>query len=352
MPRPPAATLHRALARSVVEHLRDSAAEAGDLLSESRLAQVLGTSRTPLRGALQVLLELGIVQRLEGGRLALRHLPPAGEEVIAPDAEADAAEHLYWRLASDRLAGALPDRVGEADLMRRYDAPRGVVHRVLLQVMGEGWIERAPAGNWRFLPMIDGPESYDEAYRFRRVIEPAALLDPGFDLPPGTLARLRQEQRGLLDRATPPTPREVFEANSGFHLALMQASNNRFFADAALRLTRLRRVIGYVIALDRDRLPSQLAEHLAILDRVEAGDRAGAAALLVLHLDAGRASKARLLKDARLQVSGLAAGTADASPVTLVSPVIQAAHRRSGNGLGATPSSAREMVGDDGGHAE
>jgi hypothetical protein len=70
-----------------------------------------------------------------------------------------------------------------------------------------------------------------------------------------------------------------------------------------------------VIALDRDRLPSQSAEHLAILDRIETGDQAGAAALLVLHLDAGRASKARLLKDVRLQVSGLlaaAAGTADA----------------------------------------
>ena len=190
----------------------------------------------------------------------------------------------------------LPDTVSEAGLMRRYDAARGIVHRALLQILGEGWIERAPAGGWRFLALIDGPASYDESYRFRRAIEPAALLDPAFSLPARTAARLRREQEGLLARVTQePDPREVFELNSGFHLALMQASNNRFFADAGLRVTRLRRLVGYVIALDHSRLAAQTTEHLGILDRVEADDRVGAAELLIRHLDAGRASKARLL---------------------------------------------------------
>ena len=92
----------------------------------------------------------------------------------------------------------------------------------------------------------------------------------------------------------------MFELNSGFHLALLQASNNRFFADAALRVTRLRRLVGYVIAMDRARLVAQSQEHLAILDRIEAGDRVAAAALLIRHLDAGRASKAKLLEPGRL----------------------------------------------------
>jgi FCD domain/Transposase, Mutator family len=177
---------------------------------------------------------------------------------------------------------------------------------------------------------------------------------PAFKLPLPILARLRQEQRGLLEGPTPPTPREVFEANSGFHLALMQASNNRFFADAGQRLTRLRRVVGYVIALDRDRLPSQSAEHLAILDRIETGDQAGAAALLVLHLEAGRASKARLLKDVRLQVSGLlaaAAGTADAPAEESAGPPGRAGRGRSGNGSGGVLRSMTQTANDDDGHA-
>jgi DNA-binding GntR family transcriptional regulator len=235
----------------------------------------------------------------------LRHLPPVGEDAVEADPEAEAAERIYWRLVADRLGGVLPDVVGEADLTRRYGVSRGPVHRTLLQALSEGWMERAPSGSWRFLSLIDGPESYDESYRFRRAIEPAALLDPAFNLPAPTLARLRGEQRDLLARTAAATPREVFELNSGFHLALVQASGNRFFADAALRVTRLRRVVGYVIALDQDRLVAQSLEHLAILERLEVGDREDAARLLLAHLDAGRASKARLLADASLKLKGL-----------------------------------------------
>lgn len=169
-----AAELHRDLARAIIEHLRASAAEPGQVLSESGLAPAVGTSRSPVRGALQVLLKGGVVERRDDGRLLLVRLPAAGEEVVPPDGEAGAAERLYWRIAADRVAGTLPDLVGEAGLMRRYEVPRGVVHRVLLQIMGEGWIERAFAGGWRFLIMIDGPGSYDESYRFHRAIEPAA----------------------------------------------------------------------------------------------------------------------------------------------------------------------------------
>ncbi|KAA2212903.1 FCD domain-containing protein [Pseudoroseomonas oryzae] len=98
--------------------------------------------------------------------------------------------------------------------------------------------------------------------------------------------------------------RQVFEASSGFHLALMQASNNRFFADAVLRLTRLRRLIGDIIATGQERLTSQSAKHLAILDSIERGDMAEASARMPRHLNAGRASKARLVAQGTLPVPG------------------------------------------------
>jgi DNA-binding GntR family transcriptional regulator len=314
LPRPPAEILHRRLAQSIIGHLRAAATAPGAKISETALARALGTSRSPVRGALAILLEQGIIewrQKIgprQRGRatkdLVLRHLPEAGT-ALPPSEEVSAAEDLYWRLAADRLAGALPDVVAEADLVRRYGIPRGNVHRILLQILIEGWIERAPAGGWRFLPLIDSAGSYDESYRFRRAIEPAAVLDPAFQLEPRIAAQLRREQSGLIERAAAgtPDPRTVFELNSGFHLALLQASNNRFFADAALRVTRLRRLVGYVIAMDRARLVTQSQEHLAILDRIEAGDRVGAAELLVRHLDAGRASKAKLLEPGRLTVA-------------------------------------------------
>jgi len=304
MPRTPAAILHRQLARTILEHLRSSGAEPGQRLTEEALAAAMGTSRAPVRGALALLTEAGVVDRCER-RLVLRRFPEDIAQAVPLDTESQDAERLYWKLAEDRLAGELPDLTGSADLMRRYKVQRPQLQRVLQQVLSEGWIERAPAGGWRFLPLIDGAEGQDEAYRFRRAIEPAALLEPRFELPRGVAERLRREQGELAGGAARRmSPRQVFETNSGFHLALMQASNNRFFADAALRVTRLRRLIGYIIATDQERLTVQSAEHLAILDSIERGNMAEASTLMLRHLDAGRASKARLVAKGGLSLRG------------------------------------------------
>ena len=115
-----------------------------------------------------------------------------------------------------------------------------------MRILAEGWAERGAAGGWRFMPLIDGPAADAEAYWARHAIEPAALHAPSFALPPSTAERLRREQEGLLDGSIPRNPRTIFEMNSGFHLALVQASGNRFLIDAATRLTRLRRLAGYV----------------------------------------------------------------------------------------------------------
>jgi DNA-binding GntR family transcriptional regulator len=291
-----AETLHLTLARAILDHLRQRGAEPGTRLAEIGLSEALGTSRAPVRGALGVLARNGLAEAAGNGRgLVLRRLPPPGDDPFGADAAADAMERLYWALAADRLEGRVPDSIAEAELVRRYAVPRGLLSRVMLRILAEGWAERGPAGGWRFLPLIDGPAADAEAYWTRRAIEPAALLAPGFALPAASAARLRREQEGLLAAAAAPSPRTIFELNSGFHLALVQASGNRFLADAAARLTRLRRLAGYVVALDMSRLETQVREHLAILGRIEAGDRAAAADLLLRHLEAGREARARLL---------------------------------------------------------
>lgn len=304
MARPPAETLHRSLARAILEHLRAQGAEPGMRLTETGLASALGTSRAPVRGALGILAQHGLAAPAGNNRgLVLRLLPPAGDDPIEAEAGGDATEQLYWRLAAERLEGKISDSIAEAELLRRTGVPRGSLQRVMLRILAEGWAERGAAGGWRFLPLIDGPAADDEAYWTRRALETAALQAPGFVLPPATAARLRREQESLLDAGARPSPRTIFELNSGFHLALVQASGNRFLADAAARLTRLRRLAGYVVALDTSRLATQVTEHMAILARLEADDRAAATELLIRHLEAGRAERATLLTGAAGRLS-------------------------------------------------
>ncbi|MFC3443791.1 FCD domain-containing protein [Sphingobium rhizovicinum] len=304
MPRAAASETHRILARSILQHLVEEGAQVGSPVSELGLSQTMGVSRSPVRGALQLLEGEGIIVRGDNRRFSLMRLPQIEDMASGPLDESGEVEALYWKIASDRLTNIIEATTAEADLMRRYDASRSLIQRTLRQIASEGWAEPMPTGAWRFLPLIDGRESYDESYRFRRAIEPAALLDPGFELTTVTANRLRREQKYLLENGDSTDPRQVFEHNSGFHLALMQASNNRFFADAALRITRLRRVVGYVIALDHTRTPTQSIEHLAILDRIEDGDLQAAARLMARHLKVGQKSKAELLGDHRLTITG------------------------------------------------
>lgn len=295
---------HRALAREIVRRLRDVDQAIGSPVSELGLSETLGVSRSPVRGAIQILEAEGIVTRGSNKRLTLVRLPSTDEESVANDEESGAADQLYWQIARDRLNDGLGAHVLEMELLRRYDVGRSLLRRAMRQIIVEGWAEQLPTGGWRFLSLIDGPQSYDESYRFRRAIEPAALLEPDFLLPPAIANRLRREQDELLATVGSASPRQVFEYNSGFHLSLMQASNNRFFADAALRITRLRRVVGYVIALDHSRTAYQSEEHLAILSRIEDGDRVAAARLMVRHLRAGQKSKAALLSNQTLTITG------------------------------------------------
>lgn len=304
MPRAAASDTHRTLARSIIQHLLEADVQVGSAISELGLSQTMGVSRSPVRGALLLLEGEGIVARGENRRLSLVRLPAHAEAAVGPFEVNGEVEALYWKIASDRLTNVIDATTAEADLMRRYDTSRSLVQRTMRQIAAEGWAEPLPTGAWRFLALIDGRESYDQSYRFRRAIEPAALLEPGFHLPKVAANRLRREQRFLLQNSANADPRQVFEFNSGFHLALMQASNNRFFADAALRITRLRRVVGYVIALDHSRTPTQSIEHLAILERIEDGDAAAAARLMTRHLKVGQKSKAELLGDHRLTIAG------------------------------------------------
>lgn len=87
---------------------------------------------------------------------------------------------MYLRIAQDRLAGGLPQRVSESELMRLYDVPRARLVKILLTVRDEGWIERLPGNGWEFTEVLSSPERYQESYEFRAAIERDALLLPTF----------------------------------------------------------------------------------------------------------------------------------------------------------------------------
>jgi DNA-binding GntR family transcriptional regulator len=283
------ATLAADLAERILGFAREARLDLGAHLREQALADRFRVSRSPVRGALRLLEARGAV-RLERNRGAfLATLPDARRAATRVDDDAD-----YERIAEDRLCGTLPERVSEAEMMRRYGLPRARVLTLFGRMAQEGWAERLPGRGWRFLPMLTDAAAYEDGYRFRLAIEPAAILSPGFRADPAVIARLRKEQRMLLANGLGRLARtEVFRLNAGFHESLVELSGNAFFLDGIRRVNRLRRLIEYRKFLDNNRLRIQGKEHLALLDLLEAGRREEAAAYLRLHLEQVRHLKMR-----------------------------------------------------------
>lgn len=277
--------LQRQVAGRIVDWVRSSGFARGQALSELSAASALGVSRTPVRAALAWLDGQGLLERRPGvGYVTTKAAASFAAPALAVDT--DDAEHLFVSIARARNAGQLPTDISEADLMRRFEVTRPTLLRVLTRLAEVGMVERKTGHGWVFQPAHSDVEAEQESYRFRLLIEPAGLREPGFALPPGWSETMRARHQAMLrQRWHEGAAVELFEMNAAFHEGLAAASGNRFFLMAMQQQNRMRRFINYEWGLGRERMVVSCSEHLEILDRLDAGDREVAAVLLQRHLD-------------------------------------------------------------------
>ncbi len=272
--------LQRRLARSIADILRSDGLTPGAPVNQMALAARLGVSRSPVRAAMQLLGRAGVV-RLDGRGAQL-----ADPHVRLPfDDETDPRDMLLAVIARSRQDGDLPDSVTEADLMRRFGAARTEVAAALRQLAELGVAERKAGFGWRFLAGAEGSADRAASYRFRLLLEPAALLEPDFHADPEWLSDMRKaHQRYLARRWRAADAIDFFEMNAAFHLGLVAFSGNRFLIQATEQQNALRRLRNYSWRLGEERVQVSCAEHLAILDAVAAGDLPLAAERMRRHL--------------------------------------------------------------------
>ena len=176
--------------------------------------------------------------------------------------------------------------------MRRYDANRRTVLNALRKLSDEQLLERAPGQSWLFRPAPQGPDALAESYEFRLLLEPAAILTPGFRLDGVKAAALRQSMEAQL--ALPDAAfdvREFQRLDTEFHGMIAQGAGNRFVAEAIAGHLRLRRLPGNYPSVNVFRLKQSTREHLAILDQLESAQVEVAADLLKVHLRLSRSQR-------------------------------------------------------------
>jgi DNA-binding GntR family transcriptional regulator len=285
-------SLPREIAREIVRLGQQERWSEGAPVMVQTLARRLGVSRTPVRKALLLLADEGVVHRENGTGFTLlqlegstRHAGSGDHGSLTSPEEGD----LSSRILADRASNRISAEVSESELLARYGTSRGAVRKALQLLAAEGLVRRQRGHGWCFVESLDNEEAIAESYAFRISVECAALRQPGYRADPRELEQLRSAHLEFLrTSAGMSSPQDWFWINAKFHEALAAWSKNRFFLQAIRQQNSLRRMHQYA---DFPRLtPAQIErscqEHLGVLDAIDLGKLALAEKRLFDHLSA------------------------------------------------------------------
>jgi DNA-binding GntR family transcriptional regulator len=289
--------LARQIARDISNKILSKELREGEHLTAQSIADSFGVSRSPVREALQTLCEAGVVEQK----------PKRGFFVTGRGFDEDKPQPLshlqdeqqsnYLKVADDWRTDSLPEEVTEQYLRDRYALTKAQLQDILVRAVREGWAERKPGYGWRFLSVAKTPEAFEQIYQFRMVIEPAAMLSPGYAVDMKVVNRLRAVQQQMLDHDIEHLPVDVLvRRGAGFHEELISFSNNPNFHTALTRVNQMRRLLEYRSAFNPERFIQQCTEHLEILDLLARGEVLEASFVMKKHLGGAIRSKQNLMR--------------------------------------------------------
>ncbi|HKX65421.1 MAG TPA: GntR family transcriptional regulator, partial [Rhizomicrobium sp.] len=270
-----ASRLQTELARRILALLKRENAQPGHHLVELELCATFGVSRTPVRGALQLLEAEGFVAPRSGRGFVLAKIPgPVGDD----EGHDEQDRRLFDALARARHAGKLSDQFTQQEIVRRFDTRLATVMAVLRQLAELGLVERKPGNGWAFAG--DAARILNESYAFRRALEPQILLQPGFMLDYAWVQKARTQHQKLRKKNWRVGDGAGFHrVNADFHQELARCSGNRVLLRAIQRQNQLRDFLIGQSDYPMEQAYNAIDDHLEILAALEAGYADKAAAL-------------------------------------------------------------------------
>lgn len=279
------------LAGQIVDLVQREGLPADAHLREEWLATQLRVSRSPVRKAMLCLEARGVVRK-ERNRGFFLAMPASALRASVQTADSDLEDDIYRRIADDRLNDRIGGDFTQAEIARRYGLTPRQTLRVLTRLEKEDLIGPKPGLGWEFHPVLSTVESLRQSYRFRMIIEPAAILEPTYRIDKKAFALHRATLTALVDgEGAGRTRADLNGIGSAFHEMIVGCSGNVYLLEALQKQNRMRRLMEYRNHPGRARSVAQAKEHLMLLDLIESGDRVAAADYLRRHLDAVRIVK-------------------------------------------------------------
>lgn len=284
---------YAAIERRLESAIRSGALPAGAVLTEGPIAALFGTSRTPVRMALGVLADRGLLARFDGRgfmapgaeaprriRLTAGMLGLAAE--IEPEPKTVAAERIE-RTVEDAIAAALPFgrfRISEQGAADAFGVSRTVIRELLSRLQDRGLVAKDARSHWVVGPLTARDVAHYFAIRAR--LEPLALAGSAPRLPAADIVAARtRTERALAERR----PDLVAECEADMHIGLLSQAQNPHLL-RMIRQSQIALVVNRVFASHVGARPFETAlrEHAIVLEFLTRGAWGAAADGLAAHL--------------------------------------------------------------------
>jgi DNA-binding GntR family transcriptional regulator len=263
-----------------------------DKLTLAGLADFYQVSFTPVRLALQELIDERVLQKQANGRMQVNpdaHSETVVTEAIALPTRPGASHDLEAALADDIIKRSLR---GDAEYLReeataeRYGVGRTVLRQALNRLAGQGLVEHLPRRGWRVHP-------FDEAemiayLQVRESLELKALELARLRLDPAKLQRMLKGNR-------PRHASDSAQLDNDLHRYLIQQAGNRFIRDFFDRHGIYYATLFQFAAPEANVVKAMARQHRAILKALLAKDWRKARQALARHIRAQRPIVERLL---------------------------------------------------------
>jgi len=266
----------------------DGAVPEGAVLTEAALADLIGSSRAPVRQALQLLFDDGLVARFDGRGFIVGAAGTPPKRVKLGDylgrlCDEDGDRPMFaWQALYEDVESIVVYRsffgryrINENELARHFGVGRGVARDVLLKLETLGITEKDDNFRWSIVPL--DAQRIRDLYEVREQIEPIALSSALSGLSgehvDAMLSRLSQALRDYPDVSAST----MYELELDLHQRSLQACPNREFLNILKRthciLTLSKHVVG-----SRIKMPEYepfLAEHIGVFKMVQKRDEEG-----------------------------------------------------------------------------
>ncbi|MEN3751939.1 GntR family transcriptional regulator [Mangrovibacter yixingensis] len=281
----------------------------GLVLLEGPLAQLFGTSRVPVRRALSLLHDAGLIARFEGRgfivaqdeqeveplRIALtRELLGLDEEQELVDTRSSGEkvlENLQLVLSTAMVFGCY--LVNEQKAAQHYNISRSVVRESLMRLRDKGLVEKEPYSQWLTGPLT--AREIADHFEIRTSLEPTALRKAGKHLPVDWLESLLDKIRKYKGKQL--TTAELDGLEEDLHIRCLEPAGNKLM----MQILQQNQSPFIVTRIFYDLLSipvetAMLEEHCLVYEMLLKGNWELAAACLRDHLERAQARTLQRLK--------------------------------------------------------